>query len=267
MKDQPTKPRTSWRKNHVDIKIQHTGNSHKWEDQPGIEPWGVEVLLNTGKGSAAVVIATAYVYRVDLRLCPDPVFELDNICGDLGMIADAIERSADRLNEYSIVTGYNSSILIAQDVVVDRFWRGNQLGPAILFFAADVLRADGIFLTPVALSTRLSPAGVCFSDYSAPRPGPPAQKKVRSAWKIAGFRKLVDEVVWIPISNDILAERPKTVAGKTTATIERLSNEPSGKAWLQRRMRRQTGNVPVKGLAAKTAPGRSNTERKKCVLR
>ena len=237
--------RLSFSSNYVDVVINHVGGPCNWEDSPGIRSWGVEVLLGPEK-SAKAVIATASLWCVDLQLCTDIVYELDNISGDLGEIASAISNSEDRLQEHSIVAGYNSSILIAEDVVVDRFWRGNRLGPALVFFAADVLRADGIFLTPVALSTRLDAAGVCLTDYDAPRPGPLAQKKVVNAWKKAGFRKLAGDVVWIRTCDDYLGDGQNhgELARKTMTKIENLSNEPRAQAWLKRRIIRQTGITP-----------------------
>ena len=236
----------SFSSNHVDIVIKHAGGPCNWEGSPGITSWDVEVLLRPDR-SAKAVVATASLWRVDLQLCTDIVYELDNISGDLGEIASAISDSEDRLQEHSIVAGYNSSILIAEDVVVDRFWRGNRLGPALIFFAADMLRADGIFLTPVALGTRLDAAGVCFTDYDAPRPGPLAQKKVVNAWRKAGFRKLAGDVVWIRTCDGYPGDGPNhgELARKTMTKIENLSNEPRAQAWLKRRIRRQTGITPA----------------------
>lgn len=251
MKDKKKTPGTrvkSLPSNYVDVVIRHTGRSYNWEENPGIEFWDVEALLGPYK-SATVVIATASLYRVDLQICTDIYVELDCISRDLGDIASAISDSEDRLTEHSIFVGGNSSILIAEDVVVDRFWRGNRLGPALVFFAADTLRADGIFLTPVALGTRISASGVCFTDYEAPRPGPPAQKKVETAWRRAGFRKLVNNVIWIPICHGYPGDGPNhgELARETMRKIENLSNEPRAKAWLKRRIRRQTGSTPAKG--------------------
>jgi hypothetical protein len=232
--------------------------THNWEDHPGIEFWSVKALLRTDELSASVVIATASLCRVDLQLCTDLVFELDCIGYDLGVIASAIRDSEDRLNEYSIAIGLNSSILIAEDVVVDRFWRGNRLGPALVFYAADTLRADGIFLTPGALSTRLNASGVCVTNYNAPRPGPPAQKKVETAWRKAGFQKLVDDVVFIPTCHNCFGDGPDhgELARETITKIENLSNEPRAKAWLHRRARRQSGSAPASALKRPIGPRR-----------
>jgi hypothetical protein len=250
MKDTKKIPRTrrkSLPSNYVDVVIGHTGNSYNWEENSGIESWRVEALLRPDK-SATVVIATASLYRVDLQICTDIYCELDCISRDLGDIASAISDSEDRLTEHSIFVGANSSILIATEVVVDKFWRGNRLGPALLFFAADTLRADGVFLTPVALSTRLDGSGVCFTDYEAPRPGPPAQKKLETAWRRAGFRKLVGGVVWIPTCHGYPGDGPNhsKLVRKTIRKIEMLSNEARAKAWLKRRIGRQTGSIPDK---------------------
>ena len=230
--------------NNLGVVIRHTGWWSNWDEYPGVEPWYVEALLGPDE-SATVVIATASFHRVDLQICTDFGLYLDCISRDLGEIASAINDTEDRLAEHSIIVGGNSSILIADDVVVDRFWRGNRLGPALVFFAADALRADGIFLTPVALGTRISASGVCFTDYEAPRPGLPAQKKVEAAWRRAGFRKLVNDVVWIPTWLDCSGNRPNhgALARERMRKIENLSNEPRAKTWLKRRIRRQTKSL------------------------
>ena len=205
MKDAKNIPRTRRKNlpsNYINVVVGHTGRPHNWEDRPGIEFWNVEALLCPDKLSARIVIATASLWRVDLQLCTDIVFDLDNISSDLGVMASAISHSEDRLTEHSLVVGNNSSILIAEDVVVDRFWRGNRLGSALLFFAADTLRADGIFLTPVALGTRLDASGVCFTDYYAPDRPASAKKsgnRMEESWfPQAGRRCRMDsDMPWI----------------------------------------------------------------------
>jgi len=246
MKDTKHIPRTrrkSLPSNDIDVVITHKSTWYQREENPGVEFWDVEALLGAD-GSAKVVIAMASFRRVDLQICTDFYIELDSISSDLGYIAAAISNSEELLTEHSIHVG-GTSILIAEDVVVDRFWRGNGLGPALVFFVACKLRADGIFLTPVALGTRISASGVCVTDYEAPRPSPPAQKKVETAWRRAGFRRLVNDVVWTPTWRGGSGDGPErdVLARKTIKKIENLSNEPRANAWLKRRLRRQTGST------------------------
>lgn len=246
-------PRKSLPSNYIDVEISHIASG--WDENPAIEFWHVEAAIGTSPHprnsfTPKIVIAKASLCRVDLQLCADFCSELDSISSDFGEIAFAIGESEDRLTEYSIVVGQNSSILVVEDVVVDRFWRGNRLGPALLFFAADTLRADGMFLTPVALGTRLDAQGVCVTDYEAPRPGPPGQKKVETAYRRAGFRKLAGDVLWIPTCHGYHGDGPdrSKLARKAIENVEILSNGTRARAWLKRRIGRRTRSTPATGV-------------------
>lgn len=249
-KNLPQKLRNLRATNRVKISLRHIGSEYHWDQEAGIEFWHVEVFLSPDQTAESLVIAEGSFYRVDLNVCVDLAYELDSISLDLCQIGAAVRDSEERLTEYSIAIGGNSSILIAEDVVVDRFWRGNRLGPALVFFAAETLRADGVFLSPVALGTRISASGMWFTDYEAPRPGPAAQKKVEAAWRRAGFRKLLDKVIWKPSgpnNMDLQLNHFKIVR----RMVENVSDERRVKAWLKRRIRRKAA------LTSKPDPGRS----------
>ena len=184
----------------LSVVAQHRGTTYSWSEEPGIEHWTVELLLS-GKmpGSQedrSVIIAAAEIWRIDNNLCLDQVFELDCISNDLAAVGDAIDSSKATMSALSLAEGMNSSYAIADLVLVDKHWRGRRIGPALVFFAADLLKVDAVFLQPVALTTFLTPDGRVDTDYSVPRPGAAAQNKVRKAWRRAGFRKLADGVVW-----------------------------------------------------------------------
>ncbi len=143
-----------------------------WNNRPGIEGWTAWLSLryDGDPTRSAATIARAYLYRVYLGASWDFVFDLDNMTYDLGYIAGAIREAEDRLIDHSIAEHMNTTILIATDVVVDKVWRGHGLGPALVFHAADALRAEAVFGTPVALPTRLDRGGECVTDYELPRP-------------------------------------------------------------------------------------------------
>ncbi len=127
----------------------------------------------------------------------------------------------------------NTSYLIADLGLVDKHWRGRRAGPALLFFAAEILRVDAIFLKPGALVTHLNKAGRVSTDYAVPRPGPDAQKKVRKAWRRAGFTKLTDGVVWrVPPQDCGIAARA------VLEEIQHEANTAKGRAWWLRRVNR-----------------------------
>jgi len=225
------------------IRFDHAISPYAWDDQPGIEFWSVRAELTYGNvpGEPAAVVATASLCRVDLNLCLELGYELDSIDCDLGIIASAIDESQRKLIDYSIWGGANTTILIAEDVVVDRFWRGNRFGPALVLYAAYLLRADATFLNPVALGTTLDARGTCVSNYSILRPGPEAQKKVEAAWRRAGFRKLADGIVWHPAPFDSIEQTDDGAAArKALRKLEVLAEQPSAKAWWRRRTARQT---------------------------
>lgn len=220
----------------LSVVAQHRGTTYSWSEEPGIEHWTVELLLS-GKmpGSQedrSVIIAAAEIWRIDNNLCLDQVFELDCISNDLAVVGDAIDSSKATMSALSLAEGMNSSYAIADLVLVDKHWRGRRIGPALVFFAADLLKVDAVFLQPVALTTFLTPDGRVDTDYWAPRPGAAAQNKVRKAWRRAGFRKLADGVVWT------IATADRGAAAR--AMLERLEEEAgtaSGRAWWLRRVR------------------------------
>lgn len=126
-------------------------------------------------------------------------------------------------------------------MVVDKFWRGKRLGPSLVLYAAELLRTDAIFLTPFGLHTRLNAQGECYTDYWTPRPGPEVQKKVKQAWRNAGFIKLCDGVVWSPTRLTDAPTDDKRL-DKTLARFVALRDDADSaraKSWWWRRIARQ----------------------------
>jgi len=208
-------------------------------DYPGIEYWSLTLTLTYADSSIAgppsVTVAHASLYRVDTNLCWN-ISDLDYLSDDLGVIAGAIVTSSKRLEEWFL-----STILIADIVVVDKFWRGKRLGPALVLFAADLLRADASFLIPVALRTPRDASGEYGAVYDLPRPGPEAQAKVRAAWRRAGFQKLANGVVWAPTTPDKGA-----AARARLIRLERKdAEEDAAKRWWRRRARRQVAAIAL----------------------
>lgn len=239
---------------YVEISASHVGSCGDWDER--IERWDVSLDLtfrpvrrsqrrNMALGPQLATVAAATLYRTNLKRNPEFAYELDNISYDLGVIGWAIDSSSQRPAGSPI--DMNTDILIAADVVVDGFWRGGRLGPALVFLSADLLRADAVFLSPYALATRIGDDGRCYSSYEAPRPGKPAQAKVRSAWRRAGFRALEDGVVWTPTTSEQVA--------RAHAHLERVSEAAAtahARAWWRRRVRRQLGSVDAEARPAPT---------------
>jgi GNAT superfamily N-acetyltransferase len=187
----------------LDIELRSTQGLDGWDGFAGVEPWWVALMVSTGLGPK-VILAHVSLVRVDNNVCTDPVFALDNLAADLGNIASAIyDGYHEGLANLGLWRFGNSTVLIAEDVVVDPAWRGHRLGPALLMSAADALRADGIFLIPAALRTSWSSTAGCWvSRYDLPRGDPGDFENVRRCWRRAGFRKLRDSVMWRPAPDD-----------------------------------------------------------------
>lgn len=140
----------------VDIARTHTTSPWRWDEHPGIEFWNIDLTLNYTDHNAPgnpkpALIARASLVRIDCSRCMEISFELDQFSFDLGRIGGAIGDSRDKLEPHQIYSATNSTILIAEDVLVDKFWRGRQLGPSLVVFAAELLRSDGTFLMPLRL--------------------------------------------------------------------------------------------------------------------
>jgi hypothetical protein len=100
-------------------------------------------------------------------------------------------------------------------------------GTQSLAFAADSLRADGVFLLPASLGTRLGAHGRYVSDYDLPRPGPAGQAKVEAAWHRAGFVPLADNVVWKPADTDDGTAARTRRRNRSTASAESADLVPA----------------------------------------
>lgn len=224
------------------VHLEGVSSPDSWDNRPGIEFWESRVTL-TYDGSPdlpAATLAVADLTRVDLSANDDFVFELDSISHDLGDIAAAMLDGEDKLDEYGLYQGSNASVLIAEAVTVDRFWRGIRLGPATVLHAADALSSNAVVLYPAALQTRVREDGVCVTVSGAPRPGPEVQEKVRTTWRRAGFRQLANGVLWYT-EYDGFGDRkgggPK--ARRVLTRVQKTANQPRAKNWWRRRVARQ----------------------------
>ena len=233
----------------VHITPTHVNSPAQWDDNPGIEWWNFDLTLSYEEHNATpapkpALIARASLIRVDCSRCEEIAYELDQFSYDLCRIGSAIEESSDELNELydlDIGGGMNGTILIAEDVVVDKFWRGKRLGPSLVTFAAELLRADATFLMPYGLHTRLDANGECYTDYWSPRPGADVQKKVRKAWSKEGFAEVCDGIYWtqnIPEGNRALDKRT-TVARDRFEKLTMQVDDRRTKSWWWRRIARQ----------------------------
>jgi GNAT superfamily N-acetyltransferase len=217
---------------HMDSDVSLT----RWRDRAGIDAWDARISLGyDGLGTwqlPQVTIATASLLMVDSDACRDYILELSEISYDHSLIAGALlESFEDEFDELPLADG--GRFLIAEDVVVDRFWRGGQIGPSLLARATEVLRPDVVLLSPSALPTRVTAYGLCVSDYDLPREGPRAQRKVERAWRKAGFLPLRDGVYWLGGWQADQAE----AMGRLTQ-IEISARQPHVRAWWRRRAKR-----------------------------
>lgn len=228
---------SDWGDLGVQIAVQHRTRPFLWDEYAGIEWWRATLELSfDGRslpaGTGSVAIATAWLVRVDTNLCRDLPGELDMIAQDLASIGTAIDDSLDKLGDWGIHSGMNSDIVLAQDVVVDKYWRGARLGPALTLVAASALRADALFLIPVALPTRVGHDGVCRARYDLPRGGPEADHKVTKAWRRAGLRSLRYGVLW-----SLMADTYVEDAHRRIRHVEDVLGLAPVRDWCRRRAR------------------------------
>lgn len=226
------------------IDLRNSTGPYDLDDRTGVQFWGCDVAMTYGEPVIDVFprasVAWGSFTHVAMDRVQDFTYELDNISYDLGYIAGAMLAAEKKLWQHGISEGADARILIANDVVVDRFWRGNRIGPALVLHTAHALRADAVFLLPAALRTHVRRDGICDSDYEASRPGPAAQRKVEAAWRRAGFRRLADGVVWLDLTDPPMAGEWNigSKSAKILTDAEKSANERRAKDWWRRRVTR-----------------------------
>lgn len=221
------------------VSVEHTASPVAWQEHPGVEWWSASLWLSFDEASQALV-ARSFHTRIDNNQCLDLFHELDSVDYELGVIAGAIDRSPSRLLAHSIAGGMNTSFVTVDSIVVDKYWRGQRLGPSLVHLLADLLRADAVFLIPSALGTRLNASGECYADPALPRGGSEANAKVRECWKRAGFRKLTEDVMWHAPSWKDGAFRESAWAKTVISQVEESANTAQARGWWRRRVARRT---------------------------
>jgi hypothetical protein len=227
---------------HVRFHLEHSASPFDWANYAGVERWIAYLTLDfddrTTSHMPEVIVATATLVAIDMNNCQDLTLQMSEMSYDMSVIATAISESSDDPDDCASPVGMDTRILIAADVVVDKFWRGGSLGPSLLMRAADTLASEVVFLSPYALPTRVSGQGVCYSDYMLPRPGARAQTKVESAWRKAGFTPLRDDVLWLQPSH-----RTAEKARASIARIENVATAAHVRAWWRRRSQRRMADA------------------------
>jgi GNAT superfamily N-acetyltransferase len=225
------------------VRLENETWPSRWELNPGIEFWSCDISLTYDgtRNQPQAPVARGGFTVVAPNRTEDLIGDLDYISYDHGVVAGAILGAEEVLANCSIYQGADSTFLIADDVAVDTFWRGQGIGPALVLHAAYSLRVNAVFLQPAALRTRIGPDGACTTDYDAPRAGPAAQKKVEQAWRRVGFRKLGEGVVWLDTMQATGYDRNIGVEAAATLTkAEAGANDARSGAWWRRRIKRLT---------------------------
>lgn len=209
--------------------------------------WRVQLTLEyDGEGSAALPAAVvAHARLVIVNDVDSELGLLGEISREMSDIAEAIEES-----EEVYAMGGNNQFVLVEDLVVDPYWRGGGLGPALVLTAARRLGADAIFLAPHALPTVIID-GVCYSDYEGRRPGEAAQRRVAEAYAAAGFSELRSGTWWLhAVESDLrflAALRPLQRAEKAAGTAD-------ARSWYLRRARCQATARAGKDVRRWTVP-------------
>ena len=241
------KPRRKATNGSVRVNLTHYAGTSRFTHHPGEEFWYIELTLDystdiPGPQPAPALIARAKLLRVRCLHIEEIHVDLDQISADMGTTGFAVEVSSrGKLADYSMHVGAHSTFLVAIDVVVDPFWRGRRLGPALVAVASGLLDADITVLTPFGLKSRLDANGEVYNDYYLPRPGPDVQAKVKKAWRTAGFRPLYDGVVWqghdIPEGHSF--NKRIKAARDRLAKLDNQVDNAATRAWWWRRVDRQ----------------------------
>lgn len=213
------------------LEIRHA-TSPGYMDDNIVECW--VAIASAECGSDTVQIGSAVIYRMENGRTFEPSFELDNISYDLGVIAEAVYLHDNPLTDDEIWPGANYTLLVADRVALDPAWRGRGLGPALVIWAAELLRGDGIFLKPVPVRTARTPSGEIYLDYDRPRGGSDAKTKVIRAWRRAGFKKLAQDVMW----RDVHFDADSVKALRTFERFEKDLQTSHGLAWFRRQLGR-----------------------------
>lgn len=214
------------------LELQHDVVPALWGELGGVELWGATLTIDDGEPRRSARVAALNVARLDLNECAEPVYELDSLDADLGYVAAGLSEKEEMLLEFGVAGGMNTVILIGDLMVVDPYWRGHRIGPALLDWVAHQLRSEFIFLAPADVPTRRDPRGHVIHDFDRPRGGPEGLAKVRKVWRRAGYRKLTDTVVWKAVEPDHTRRAVATLVG-----VDALANTPQGRRWWRGRVK------------------------------
>lgn len=150
-------------------------------EHPGLERWNLELRVeDCGPGADRwAVAAEVNMFRADLRESPDFVYSVCETAFGLEQVAHDIDQCSRE----------HDQVLMVRMAVVDPFWRGRGLGPALVWQAARRLECPFVALEPSAFNTRVV-AGRCELTDWEPSPNDMAREKVRQSWRRAGFQPL-----------------------------------------------------------------------------
>lgn len=228
-----------------------TGVIHA-QDTRGVSRWSLSLELCFGKDRGireprpSATIATAECWVVDRGQADDEDWwvALDDISSDVSYPGFAFRQSLGIYGHESPVSGYQQRLLIVHDLVVDTYWRGSGVGPAVVHHAAATLGCEISLLIPVVLATKVDRDGTPYSSYTAPRDLAALPKVVR-AYRRGGFVKLHHleageadadgRVVMYALTEECLAK-----ADKRLAYAEQVAALPAARSWYLRRARQRS---------------------------
>lgn len=224
-------------------------------EAPSLTVWDAVLTLrygiDLGKRRPAV-IATASCWVVDRSAEEDWEIALLDRSGEMESLATVADDYSGPFARDVSDEDVGATLMFAEDLVVDRAWRGAGIGPALLQHIAGLLRCNGILLAPYALGTKVSEHGVPYTDYEARRE-PGGQQKVMDAYARAGFERYLaadyelaededdephdeedtDPAMFVTVDRYLVA-----VARDTLAKAQKVAALPAPRGWYLRRMRR-----------------------------
>ena len=192
----------------------------------------------TRRVSSRVIIASARLRLITALNCEDLVRELDELSRDDGLIGAALLEDPDLFAEdQQDALEWTGSLVIADVVVVDEYWRGANLGPRLaVYLARRMDPVAGMFLLATPLRTYVDAYGRCRATWEFPRPSQ-AMDKVQDAWRKLCFRNFdedyefgIYEVMALP-----WGELPLITSEALLAPVEEAAATARVEAWHRRR--------------------------------
>jgi GNAT superfamily N-acetyltransferase len=203
-------------------------------EHPGLERWSVELHVEDCAASADrwAVAAELEMVRADLQEARSFGYSVCETAFGLEQVVEDIQQSGVEPKR----------VLLVRMAVVDDFWRGRGLGPALVWQTARRLHCSFVALEPAAFDSSVL-AGQCVVTDRVPSADRHAQERVRQAWQCGGFQPLTT-TTWFANPDDVMAPYLASVHLLDEASAF-LATADADRWLTQRDEGRRTGRRPL----------------------